>query len=270
MTPSPMARDSHSSISKGQLFKRLVSLLEAGKLYDLDDPHPRIKGVFAGSADRYNEIAFLLQGYQKVLDVGSGSGLLLSVLANLGHQCWGLDLREPGDLPSTYRRPSITYETCNVEVDRFPFPDGFFDAVTCCQVLEHFSHSPLPSLAEMKRVLRKGGLLEIDVPNVACFRNRMRMIRGKNITWDYRDHYLHTKPLSYKGHSFYPVRHNREFTRAELHDLLAESGFVDIDVRFMKDRNCRTGLKRLLAMGSGARNFIPSLRKSLIALATNG
>jgi SAM-dependent methyltransferase len=265
-----MKADSRPYTSKRQLFRRLVSLRQEGELYDLDDPHPRIKGVFAGSADRYNEIAFAIQGYRKVLDVGSGSGLLLSVLTNLGHQCWGLDLRDPGDLPSTYRRPSITYETCNVEVDRYPFPDGFFDAVTCCQVLEHFSHSPLPALAEMKRVLRNGGLLEIDVPNVASFRNRVRMIRGKNITWDYREHYLHAKPLFYKGHSFHPIRHNREFTRAELHLLLSESGFRDIRVRFMKDRNYRTGAKRLLSLGTAARNIIPSLRKSLIAVSING
>ena len=254
-------------LSKRRILKRLVCLLNEGKLYNLNDPHPRIAGVFNGSADRYSEIAFLLQGYQRVLDVGSGSGLLLSVLANLGHQCWGLDLRDPADLPSTYGHPAITYVTCNAEVDPYPFPDAHFDAVTCCQVLEHFSHSPLPALTEMKRVLRPGGLIEVDVPNVACFRNRLRLLRGKNITWDYREHYLHAKPLFHKGHSFYPVRHNREFTKAELHDLLSESGFVDIQVRFLKDRNYRTGFKKLLSVGSALRNLAPTLRKSLIAFA---
>jgi ubiquinone/menaquinone biosynthesis C-methylase UbiE len=253
--------------SQRQIFKQLVCLLKEGKIHDLDDPHPRLNGVFAGSADRYAEIAFLLQGHHKVLDVGSGSGMLISILANLGHDCCGLDLTEPEKLPSTYGRPSIEYKLCNAEVDTYPFPDETFDAVTCCQVLEHFSHSPLPALAEMKRVLKPGGVIELDVPNVASFRNRMRLIRGKNITWDYRDHYLHAKPLFHKGHTFYPFRHNREFTKAELAALLAESGFVDIQVRFMKDRNYRTGIKRFLSMGTAARNLIPSIRKSLIAFA---
>jgi len=264
-----MPAETIGRISRRELFKRIVALWKQGKLYDLDDPHPRIKGVFAGSSDRYCEIAFALQGFHKVLDVGSGSGLLLSILANLGHECWGLDLRDPGDLPSTYRRPGITFGQCNVEVDRYPFPDGFFDAVTCCQVLEHVSHSPLPALAEMKRVLRKGGVIEIDVPNVACFRNRMRMIRGKNITWDYRDFYLRAEPILHKGRSFYPVRHNREFTKAELRLLLEEGGFSNIRVDFLKDRNYRTGLKSLLGVGTAIRNAVPSLRKSLFAVATN-
>jgi len=256
--------------SKGALFRHVEQLWKQGKLYDLNDPHPRIKGVFAGSADRYCEIAFLLQDFDKVLDVGSGSGLLLSILANLGHQCWALDLRDLHDLPSTYKRGPVTYATCNVEVDPYPFPDAFFDAVTCCQVMEHFSHSPLSALAEMKRILRPGGRLEIDVPNVASFRNRMRIIRGKNITWDYREHYVHAKPLFHKGHSFYPFRHNREFTKAELHDLLSECGFLDVNVRFLEDRNYRTSLKRFLSVGTGVRNLIPSWRKSLIAHATKG
>ncbi len=253
--------------SQRQLFRQLLSLWREGKLYDLKDPHPRIKGVFCGSADRYAEIAFLLQGREKVLDVGSGSGLLLSILASLGHQSWGLDLRDPGDLPTSYSMGRVQYQTCNVEVDRYPFPDGFFDAVTCCQVLEHFSHSPLHAMSEMRRVLKPGGAIELDVPNVACFRNRVRMLRGKNITWDYREHYLKAKPLNYQGHSFYPLRHNREFTKAELALLLAESGFEQISVRYLKDRNYRTKWARLKNIGSSIRNSIPSLRKSLVALA---
>ncbi len=250
-----------------QLFRHLVSLWRDGKLYDLADRHPRLNGVFVGSADRYAEIAFRLQGREKVLDVGSGSGLLLSVLANLGHQCWALDLRDPNDLPNTYSIGRVQYKTCNVEVDQYPFPDGFFDAVTCCQVLEHFSHSPLHAMSEMKRVLKRGGLIELDVPNVACFRNRVRMVRGKNISWDYRDHYLKAKPVSYQGLSFYPHRHNHEFTKTELGLLLTESGFEHISVRHMKDRNYRTGWSRLKNVGTGFRNLIPSLRKSLIAIA---
>ncbi len=78
--------------NKRRIFNELVAFLDQGKLYDLDDPHPRIKGVFAGSADRYTEIAFLLQGERKVLDVGSGSGMLISVLANCHPHIGGLRL----------------------------------------------------------------------------------------------------------------------------------------------------------------------------------
>jgi SAM-dependent methyltransferase len=259
-----MEHRSAAHLTKRQLLRRIVAFWEEGALFDPGDAN--LNSVLAGSADRYTEIAYALQGCHKVLDVGSGSGLLLTVLAKLGHECSGLDLIDPPKLSATYARHGIEYRQCNVEVDPYPFPEAHFDAVTCCQVLEHFSHSPLPALAEMSRVLKTGGTIELDVPNVACWRNRWRLVRGKHITYSYRENYLFARPLSHKGFSFYPWRHNREFTRAELHQLLAESGFAHIQVRFLKDRNYRTGLKRLLSVGSAARNLIPSLRKSLLAL----
>jgi ubiquinone/menaquinone biosynthesis C-methylase UbiE len=260
-----MEQNAQQCLTRRQILAHIVSLRSEGRLYHLGNP--KLNSAFFGSADRYAEIACLLQGKEKVLDVGSGSGLLLSTLASLGHQCWGLDLVEPGMIAPTYARHGIQYRQCNVEVDDYPFPDDCFDAVTCCQVLEHFSHSPLPALGEMRRVLKPEGVLELDVPNVACFRNRWRMLRGKNITWNYREHYLRAQPLFHRGFSFYPVRHNREFTRAELRELLLEGGFSEVSVQFLKDRNLRTGWKRLLDAGSAARNLVPSLRKSLIATA---
>ena len=91
----------------------------------------------------------------------------------------------------------------------------------------------------MRRVLGAGGIVEIDVPNAASFRNRSRMLRGKHITYDYREHYL-PEPVLYNGHSFFPLRHNREFTRDELALLLEEAGFGEIEASFLKSRRHRT------------------------------
>jgi hypothetical protein len=119
----------------------------------------------------------------------------------------------------------------------------------------------------MRRVLRPGGILEIDVPNVACFRNRLRLLRGKHITYDYADHYLRATPILYQGRSFYPLRHNREFTREELDLLLKMAGFEKRDVAFLKSRRYREGLQRLRSVGTAVKDLIPSFRKSLIAFA---
>jgi ubiquinone/menaquinone biosynthesis C-methylase UbiE len=154
-----------------------------------------------------------------------------------------------------------------VEVDPIPYPDESFDAVVCCQVLEHFSHSHLPAMREIWRVLKPGGIVEVDVPNAASFRNRSRMLRGKHITFDYEEHYLYATPILYKGMSFFPRRHNREFTRSELVTLLRASGFRDIEVRFLKSRRYREGVERLKSIGTAAKDLVPSLRKSLMAFA---
>lgn len=226
-----------------------------------------MEDLFRGSIDRFCEIAVKLNEAKRVLDVGSGQGLLLSFLAELGHECHALDVKnQPSMYPDTYGK-DIRFQLCNVEADAIPHPDESFDAVVCCQVLEHFSHSHLPAVLEMRRVLRPGGVLEIDVPNVASFRNRLRLLRGKHITYDYAAHYLHAIPILYQGMSYYPLRHNREFTKAELELLLDSSGFRRYKVSFLKSRRYREGIQRMRSVGTAMKDMIPSLRKSLIAFA---
>ncbi len=254
------------NLNKKQIYQLALSLRSSGKLYNRNDP--ALDDVFKGSIDRFCDIALRLRASKKVLDVGSGHGMLLSLLCELGHDCCGLDIADyTSKYPKVYRHKPIQFQVCNIEADPLPYPDGCFDAVVCCQVLEHFSHSHLKPMREIHRVLKNAGIVEVDVPNVASFRNRSRMLRGKNITYDYETHYLYAQPVPYKGMSFYPERHNREFTRAELGILLQASGFRNIEIMFLKSRRHREGLEKIRTAGTMLRDAIPSLRKSLIAYA---
>lgn len=252
------------NLTKTQIKKFAVQKRAAGQFYkieaqDLDD-------TFCGSIDRFCEIAFELRKSPRILDAGSGNGLLLALLKMLGHEVHAIDLFDCSN-SDVYVRHNIPFQLCNIETDAIPFDSEFFDAVSCCQALEHFTHSHLPPVLEMKRVLKNGGLIEFDVPNATCFRNRSRMLRGKHITYDYKKHYLYEKPVVYKGREYYPGRHNREFTREELGLLLYEAGFSEIDVRFLKSRRYRTGLEAIKSIGTALKDAIPPLRKSLIAFA---
>ena len=254
------------ALSRDQIYARAVDLRRSGKLFDPQSAE--LDDLFRGSIDRFCDIAERLRACRRVLDVGAGHGMLLTLLQALGHECHAVDFGGQSErYPAVYRERGIPFQPCNVEVDALPFENGSLDAVVCCQVLEHFTHSPLHAISEMRRVLRPGGMIEVDVPNVASFRNRSRLLRGKNITYDYREHYLLATPVLYKGHSFYPLRHNREFTRAELKMLLELGGFRDIEVSYLKSRRHREGLEHFLSIGSALRDAIPSLRKSLIAFA---
>lgn len=254
------------NLSKKQIYLKALSLRSSGKLFNRNDP--ALEDVFKGSIDRFCDIALRLRASKKVLDVGSGHGMLLSLLCELGHDCYALDIADYTDkYPEIYRHKSIQFQVCNIEVDPLPFPDDCFDAVVCCQVLEHFSHSHLKAMQEIRRVLKNGGIVEVDVPNAVSFLNRSRMLRGRNITYDYEKHYLYAQPVSYKGMSFYPERHNREFTRAELRILLEASGFKNIEIIFLKSRRHREGLEKIRTIGTMLKDAIPSLRKSLIAFA---
>lgn len=252
--------------SRGSVYAFACELARAGRLFDPNDAG--LLDVFKGSVDRFCEIADRLRNSKRVLDVGAGHGILLALLQELGHECHAVDYADQAAAyPEVFETRAIPFRRCNVEIEPLPYDDASFDAVVCCQVLEHFTHSHLPAVREMHRVLRDGGLLEVDVPNVASFRNRSRMLRGKNITYDYAEHYLRAIPVFYKGHSFFPLRHNREFTRDELRLLLSEAAFRDIEVSYLKSRRHREGFARALNAGTMLRDAFPSLRKSLIAFA---
>lgn len=52
------------------------------------------------------------------------------------------------------------------KADNIPFADETFNCVACCEMLEHDDHFWV-SIKEMRRVLKKGGLLLLTVPGIA-------------------------------------------------------------------------------------------------------
>jgi SAM-dependent methyltransferase len=120
--------------------------------------------------------------------------------------------------PRSGERHEFVYDHFNVETDRFPYDDGQFDLVLCCEILEHLPHDPVHMLAEIHRVLRRdSGRLLLTTPNPVRLDNLTRMLRGDNVY----------EELS--GYGTYG-RHNREYTTGEVRDLLDECGFADVYV----------------------------------------
>lgn len=248
--------------------KELIQYKNGNLLYPLDEKV--LDSTFRSSLDRYSfiteHISSQLGEGKKILDAGCGVGLFLRSMQLLGHNCTALDF------VSTYKKKyeklfsQIPFHECNLEVSKLPFDDESFDVVVCSQVLEHFTYSHLPPVIEMRRILKKGGLLFVDVPNVACFRNRMRILRGKNITWDYERHYLNADPVRSGKDCFFPDRHNREFTLKELELLFCKAGFENISGYFIKSRRYRQGVERLLSVGTALKDLFPSLRKTVLAI----
>lgn len=114
-----------------------------------------------------------------------------------------------------------SYHQVNVERHPLPFDDDSFDVVLFCEVIEHLLTDPVAALIEFKRVLRPGGTLVVTTPNVSRLENVARLVAGANL-YD-----------PYSGHGPYG-RHNREYTRHELHRLLTFAGF-DVAEHFTAD-----------------------------------
>jgi SAM-dependent methyltransferase len=80
--------------------------------------------------------------------------MLAALLNLLGHECHALDIFDQTERDAgVYRQNGIHFQVCNSEVDPLPFADNTFDAVVCCQVLEHFTHSHLPVMKEINNML---------------------------------------------------------------------------------------------------------------------
>jgi len=100
----------------------------------------------------------------------------------------------------------------NIEKERFPFDNETFDYVLFCEVIEHLTEDPIHVLNQIHRILKKNGTLILTTPNVARKSNIEKLQHGENIY----DPYSH--------HGIYG-RHNREYTKNELYEILTKLGF---------------------------------------------
>jgi SAM-dependent methyltransferase len=101
-------------------------------------------------------VAFLLGSRPlRVLDLGAGTGLLTDVLLAAGHEVVAVDLSEPMLAQLRARLPQVTAVSGGAEA--VPLPDADVDAVVAGQAAHWFD--PAPAAAELRRVLRPGGVV---------------------------------------------------------------------------------------------------------------
>jgi len=98
----------------------------------------------------------------KILDVGCGSGDFLVNIKKRGWVVYGVDTsREACKLANEKLKQNIF----NSELEECHFPDAYFDVITLWHVLEHV-YNPNQLLTEVNKILKKDGILLIEVPNI--------------------------------------------------------------------------------------------------------
>jgi len=101
---------------------------------------------------------------KRILDAGCGEGILVEEFRARGFQIEGLDLNYESEY---VRRGSVL---------NLPYEDEGFDMVLFLDVFEHLGYLDQPkALAEIRRVLKKGGELIAAIPNLAHLNSRVRM-----------------------------------------------------------------------------------------------
>lgn len=107
----------------------------------------------------------------------------------------------------------------NAEKDVFPYPDGHFSTVLCCELIEHLAEDPMFLMSEVNRVLRPGGHLVLTTPNIGSLHSISAILQGYHP--GFFPAYL--KPA---GEDSEPeARHNREYTPKEIMLLFLDAGF---------------------------------------------
>jgi SAM-dependent methyltransferase len=111
--------------------------------------------------------------------------------------------------------------TCDIDFfdagrDRFPYQDGHFSLVLCCEMLEHLMRDPMHMMLEIRRVLEPGGKLLLTTPNCAGLTCIANMLDGRDNAQVY-SRYSRTKPDD--------PPHVREYTAYEIVELMSAAGF---------------------------------------------
>ena len=171
--------------------------------------------------DRYQAIdpgKLALRPDTRLLDVGCGTGRHLLELSRYPGCFVGLDMAR-ADLRVlqyllllTARERALVAEVEAIQGDgeRLPFADDLFDVVICTETLEHVPDDRAV-LRELVRVLRRGGVLVVSVPD------------------EYSERLLWRLSPRYRSH---PGGHVRIYRRKDITTLLRASGAEPFAIQF--------------------------------------
>ncbi|MBS3764425.1 MAG: class I SAM-dependent methyltransferase, partial [Planctomycetes bacterium] len=142
-------------------------------------------------------------GGGRLLDVGCGVGFFLKVAREEGWDVMGVEVSK---WAAEKAREMYDLDVINSTFEAAHFEDGSFDVVTLWHVLEHCP-SPTKTLEHCHEILRPGGLIALEVPNVESRAARRSLLR-----WE------HTAP---QEHLFY-------FGPRTLQKILVKTGFMNV------------------------------------------
>ena len=183
-----------------------------GDRYEEHHREHRDEGDFVFVPERIPLLVAAVGRGKRVLDLGCRSGALTRHFLE-DNPVVGLDV----DANALEKAAALGIEPVQANVEEpLPFDDGSFDAVVAGELLEHLQF-PDALVAEIRRVLRPGGVLAGSVPNAFRVQSRLRFLRGNPPEDD--------------------PTHLRMFSPAALRELLA--GFERVELSFVGGRYAR-------------------------------
>ena len=123
---------------------------------------------------------------EKILDAGCGEGVLVKEYRQRGLDIIGMDMH----YGSEYVLTGSILDSC--------FPAEHFDALLCLDVIEHLTYADQEkAIAELHRVLRRGGTLLLSIPNLAHLASRLSfLLTGKLLRTSTPDRHPGDRPIA--------------------------------------------------------------------------
>lgn len=162
----------------------------------------------------------------RILNIGTGHGVLeYFIKEKFGYAVETVDIKEEveGYYGKRMKRLGIPQKAVDLNREKIPYKDGYFDVVIFSEVLEHLLVSPLKPFLEINRILKPDGLLIMVTPNVASFSHIIFLLCGRHFMPEYPMDMLTTMP---------DIKHTREYTIREMKALLTQARFK-IDTLYM-------------------------------------
>ena len=126
-------------------------------------------------AELMAEIESVLGRKGRLLDVGCGDGALVKTAADLGWLAEGTDVATAA-IRFTRERAGVTVHHGVVEA--LDLEPKSFDVIVLNHVLEHV-RDPRATLSHLKVLLRTGGVIRVEVPNLASLSARTQNLQSK-------------------------------------------------------------------------------------------
>jgi len=177
--------------------------------------------ILKGDMNRYNILMKLVRKFvrqhETILEIGSYPAVFTSMLEKEGYSVEGIDLHPERINPQI--RKKIVFKKCDVENQTLPYKNNHFDVIIFVAILEHMRINPLVTLKELRRVLKPGGRLILQTPNLSYWTRRLKVLFGRS--FDESPYRVFDK-LQTLGHA----GHIRDYTMKEACEILKESGFL--------------------------------------------
>lgn len=181
---------------------------------------------------RYQSVTCLIKN-KIVLDAACGEGYGSDILSKTAQQVYGVDIDEQSikHAKETYGKSNLDFLVGSIE--KLPFEDEFFDVVISFETIEHVSEDLQNKfLKEIKRVLKKDGLLIISTPNKEIYSEYRNYSNPFHIKEFYKDEFYSFLKSSFKNvEFFYQLResafllssvNNQSFTNLETKNEFSE------------------------------------------------